>query len=446
MPNPNAERVAQKVTEFYLKSRDFNGIPLTDLYSFSALPEEEFKRVLIDLITKREIDLVYEGDIPNPHIKPFPAPPVSKQIEKLNEYQIGDHINDQEKNGTRIGTGEHTILLTVSIGCCVYPAPERLRRVVDWTAYAGRPFTLRLAMGEHYLRPYFFELSVLAVYRNDPRYRYSTDDITGSLYAVEDEKLNLSDRIFLKHFYFGFEKDGVRAVAVLLGDLKILTPEHQQIWKAKMLSGSHKYYLHPDARKGILGYFSDKCSIFTSFLEELKVINEMAHAIKGVPLLKETFTEDSKPENFGFLLLPTKREYDLFCHTLDRMMMENLNENFFDGELDESDLEQGETLESLQGKKIRKLNLWVAKKFRIPDPEPKKEMIETIREVRRLRSAPAHAHYANTWDLTLYKKQRELVLKAYTAIRILRLILTNHPRAKTVDVPDWLFKGEIRTY
>ncbi len=222
--------------------------------------------------------------------------------------------------------------------------------------------------------------------------------------------------------------------------------EHQQIWKAKMLPGSYKFKLHPDARKGILGYFPEKCSVFTAFLEELKVINGMAQNIKKIPLLKKTFSEKSKPENFGFLILPTLREYELFCHTLDRMMYENINEDFFEGEIDLVDLKTGETLDNIKGKTIRKLNLWVTRKFRLPDPKPKEEMIKTFQEVRRLRSKSAHAHYVNEWNLDFYEQQRKLVKKAYTAIRVLRLILANHPKSNVIEVPDWLYKGEIRTF
>lgn len=444
--NSYYEKIVKKTTDFYFSSGDFNGISLVDLYKFSDLKEEIFKECLVHLIKNRDIDLIYEGDIPNPHIKPFPAPSVDKQVEKLHSYEIDNHISTSEDKAESFGDGEIKISFLVGIGCCVYPTPEYLRKKVDWRHYASRPFTLRLAMGEWQLRPYFFELGVLAVYRNDPRYRYHTDDITGSLYSVEDDLLNPPDRIFLKHFYFGFDENGVRAVAVLLTDLDRLTSEHQQIWKAKMLLGHHKFKLHPDARQGILGYFPEKCSVFSSFLEEMRVINDMSDKIKGVPLFKEVFGGENKPENFGFLILPTQREFDLFCHTLDRMMYENINEGFFDGEIDQTDLDSGETLDSLKGHKIRKLNLWIQKKFRLPDPKPKDDMIQTFRDIRGLRSKPAHGHYVNKWDLELYKQQRKLVMKAYTATRVLRLILTNHPRAKLVEVPEWLFKGEIRTY
>lgn len=441
------EKIIKKVVNFYFSSRDFNGIPLEELYGFTALNEDVFKDHLIDLIKSRDVDLIYEGDIPNPHIKPFPAPPVDKQIEKLQSFKIDDHIRSAEEDAETVDLGETKIKFFVaSIGCCVYPTPERLKKIVDWKRYVSRPFTLRLAMGEWQLRSYFFELGILAVYRNDPRYRYNTDDITGSLYSVEDNLLNVSDRIFLKQFGFGFDEHGVRAVAALLCDLQRLSPEHQRIWHAKMLAESHKYKLHPDYRKGILGNFPERCSIFTAFLEELRVINEMTQKIKGVNLFKEIFSEDDKPENFGFLILPTLREYELFCHTLDRMMSDNLNEGFFDGEICQADLKEEETLEELKGKVIRKLEIWINKTILFSDSKPKDDMLKTFREVRALRSKPAHAHFTNKWDLGLFKQQQELVKKTYGAIRILRLIFANHSKAKAVEVPDWLYEGRIRTF
>jgi hypothetical protein len=268
-----------EVTNFYLNSRDFNGIPIDDLYKKSFLSEEKFKEEITALIKKRKIDLIYKGDIPNPHIKPFPAPPVEKQIEKLNQFQIDDHLKQSEANTETFSEGEIKIK---GIGCCVYPAPDYLKNIVNWKKYVSRPFTLRLAMGEWQLRPYFFELGILAIYRNDPRYKYRTDDITGSIIYVDENLLNPSDQIFIEHFGFGFGDGGIRAVAVLLTDLAKLTPEHQQIWKAKMLNGYYKYQLHPEFRRSILGNFYEKESIFSAFLEELKVIKEMSEKISGV--------------------------------------------------------------------------------------------------------------------------------------------------------------------
>ncbi len=440
------ENILNEITNFYLNSRDFNGISIEDLYKKSYLSEDKFKEEITELIKSRKIDLIYEGDIPNPHIKPFPAPATEKQIEKLHQFQIDNHIKQSEASAETFGEGDIKIRFVQGIGCCVYPAPEHLKNKVDWKKYVSRPFTLRLAMGEWQLKPYFFELGILAIYRNDPRYTYRTDDITGSISYVEEKLLNPSDQICIEHFGFGFGDGGIRAVAVLLTDLAKLTPEHQQIWKAKMLGGYYKYRLHPEFRRSILGDFYEKESIFSAFLKELEVIKEMSEKISGISLISKTFEYDEKPENFGFLILPTLREYELFCHTLDRMMSDNLNKEFFKDKINESDLSEVETMEKIDNQLIRKLEIWINKTVRFSDHGPKDEMFKIFREIRGLRSKPAHSHFRNEWNLKFYEDQKKLVKQAYTAIRTLRLILANHKNTKLVEVPDWLFKGEIRTF
>jgi hypothetical protein len=74
-------------------------------------------------------------------------------------------------------------------------------------------------------------------------------------------------------------------------------------------------------------------------------------------------------------------------------------------------------------------------------------MIETFKEVRKLRQRPAHAADDNRFDQACYEEQRQLTIRAYQAVRTLRLILANHPASGSYDkVPDWLYKGEIYTY
>lgn len=438
-------KILQKVKNFYINSRDFNGIPLADLYKFSGLTENVFKDHLIELIKERSVDLIYEGEIPNPHIKLFPAPPIEKQLEKLESIKIDEELADQDKE--EIMTGHEHVKIKIvfdTIGCCVYPTPEYLKTTVDWTQYVNRPFSLRLAMGEWQLRPYFFELGILAIYRNDPRYRYHTDDITGSLSAISEDLLNSSDQIFIEHFGFGFDDKGNRAVAVLLADLSKLTPQHQQIWNAKVLGGYHKFKLHPDFRRSILSYFYDGDSIFCAFIEEIKIINQMALKIKQKPLFKKTFERHDKPDNFGFLLLPTQREFEQFALTLDRMLFDNINGLFFDDLIDETDLRKDEKLERISS--FRKMEIWINKAIKFPDPKPKDEMFKTIRKIRGLRSKPAHTYIENQWNNNFFSDQKDLIKEAYGAIRTLRLILANNPKVIGIDIPEWLQNGKIRTF
>ncbi len=63
-----------------------------------------------------------------------------------------------------------------------------------------------------------------------------------------------------------------------------------------------------------------------------------------------------------------------------------------------------------------------------------------------MRMKPAHKVEEDNFEQEYFKKQRELMVEAYSAIRTLRLILANYPRTKSYKVPEWLFKGEIWTF
>jgi hypothetical protein len=95
--------------------------------------------------------MVFGDAHPNPHIKAFDEDALDVQIEKLH----------------------NTDLLPQA---CVYPSHSHLKNSVEPATFQGRPFTLRLALGEPQLSYEPFDLSILEFYRNDPRYFYETDD------------------------------------------------------------------------------------------------------------------------------------------------------------------------------------------------------------------------------------------------------------------------------
>ena len=63
-------------------------------------------------------------------------------------------------------------------------------------------------------------------------------------------------------------------------------------------------------------------------------------------------------------------------------------------------------------------------------------------QVRKLRQAPAHALNDDAFDAEIFRRQRKLLLAAYQAVRMLRLILANHPAARMVEVNPFLYRGE----
>lgn len=147
------DRLLQRAVRIYLDSTDFNGLPRSEL----SADEHEAAR---SLVSDGRLE-VHFGDVhPNPHIKAFEPHVREKQLEMLAAVDTG--------------------------AGCLYPTAEHLGSVALEDRYRDRPYTLRLAQGAPQLGFYAFDLSVLETYRNDPRYRYVTDDISGRI-VVSDE-------------------------------------------------------------------------------------------------------------------------------------------------------------------------------------------------------------------------------------------------------------------
>jgi len=73
-------------------------------------------------------------------------------------------------------------------------------------------------------------------------------------------------------------------------------------------------------------------------------------------------------------------------------------------------------------------------------------MLATFKEIRKLRQRPAHGLDEDKFDQKYFQHQRELIIRAYTGVRTIRLLFTNHPKVKGYEVPEWLYLGQIWTY
>lgn len=403
----------------YLGSGDYNGLPLRSLPGFATDREKVREVVQLSVANGR---LAFEdGRIhSNPHIKAFSPPPIAKQLEFLKESDL--------------------------VHACVYPMPEDLERVVDTNDSQDRPFSRRLMLGEPQLEFHSFDLSVLEHYRNDPRYHYSCDDVRGWI-SVQDEfgepgEMREHDQVFLKSFGFGYDDDFNRAVVVFTCDLANLSAEHQQHWNAKRHASRFK--MHPDYhRNQILGEWGEKVSVFGAFTEELKQINIMTKLMGKPPLFRNEY--DQRPKGFSFLLRSTTKEFNDFVLLLDQMMSENLNKAFFRGDIElesETTRSDGKIIINSKGT-IQLLEQWFQKEMRFSDPEPFNRMIAQFKNVRKLRQNPAHKPEDSKFDHNIFKEQRKLAFAAYGAVRVIRLMLANHPLTKSHTIPDWLYKAEI---
>lgn len=213
------DQLLEIVTKAYLDSRDFNG------FSFGrvarTLPDvNSLAETVTRLIESERLQLLFDGIDENPAVKRFQVAPGDEQLQQLRDRGL--------------------------TSAWAYPSPSHLAISVDRRQYAERPFTLRIALGEPQFSFQAFDVSVLEMYRNDPRFRYECDETKGSIHLLDKyrEHMQPSDDSFLETFGFAYDDSGSRSVAVYLRYLRRLTPEHQQFWNLKALRGS--YLLHPD--------------------------------------------------------------------------------------------------------------------------------------------------------------------------------------------------------
>lgn len=406
----------------YFDSGDFNGLPIRMLADVMDKDIEELRDVIKEAITNETIEARFND---NTRIRAFSnAPNKEKQLEYLATMEFPGHT-------------------------CLYPHSNMLANSPKLKKYRDSPYEYELAKGGGQLDFRTFDLSVLEYYRNDPRYSFRTDFIHGEIYIketyYETGSIPKHDQIFLQTFGFAYDKDLNRYVAVFLRYLADLSPEHQNVWLTKEVKGDIK--LHPDYyASSIQGSWDIKMSIFEAFVQELAVINKMCAIADKPPLFRHAYN-DERPKEFGFLLRPTEAEFNKFMLLLDKMLSDNINKKFFDGEIElefEEARDDGKIVVTQKGT-IQLLEQWIYKCFTPAEEQPVKDMLSTLRKIRKLRQKPAHKVESDAFDQAIFKRQRDIVINAYVAVRMLRLILANHPkvRANPPEISEQLAKGEI---
>ncbi|MNM89296.1 hypothetical protein D3C81_1015260 [compost metagenome] len=414
-------KIYENVERQYFESVDFNGLPIYALESFFDVDTPEFRSLLRKGIESEVLTANFHG---NTHIMPFSKMPTAKVLEVFDTAEYPAHT-------------------------CLYPHPSKLASSPRLVGYKQAPYELELAKGGGQLDFRKFDLSILEHYRNDPRYSYRTDFIHGQI-CIKDEyyetgKMAEHDQILLQTFGFAYDDDLNRYVAVFLRYLSKLSPEHQRLWHSKEVSGNIK--LHPDYyATSIEGSWGTRISIFEAFVMELQTINEMCAVMKRPPLFLNSFSED-RPKEFGFLLRPTVAEFNDFILLLDKMMSDNIDKKFFgnDVEIETDEVRaDGKIVVKSKGT-VQILEAWFAKLFRAADEGPIKAMIASFKRVRKLRQAPAHKVSIDAFDQGIFRKQRDIVIEAYDAVRTIRQALANHPAVKKnpPEINEQLFNGEI---
>jgi len=414
------------ILKFYLGSGDFNGILLSTLNAELKFTQARFTKELTSLIRDQKITLVFASHSINPHIKRIADLSVDEQLAKL-ENESPD-------------------------SCCAYPTEVIVRKAVDISTYNNRPFTKRILLAEPHLTPVFFDLEVLEKYHRDPRYRFDFQDYGGSIGITtehyESDDVKEKDKILLETFGIGYDKSQrYRVVVVYLRYLSRLSPEHQQMWNVHIID--EPCVINSDyERATIWGAWHQYYSAYQAFCHEQVEINKLAALIGKPPLFRQTF-EENRPDGFSSMLRPTKRNFHEFVHILDKMLSENINHAFFEGDLslEEKIVQPDGSVKIQRIGTLQALETWLSQRYRTHDgADLAREILEPLRDVRKLRQQPAHGLQEDEYDRTYPKAQDDLLGRACRALTSLRLIFSTHPNAKDYEHPEWLDSDRIVFY
>ena len=409
------KNIIDKVVKHYLESRDFNGIGVENFDSNSEYP------VIKKLIRDGKIDLLRDNDDVNCHIKRFGVRPVKDQLKKI------------ENDGF---TG------------CLYPTPELLKEL---KAGVGKksPYTRELMKGVPQLSFRFFDIRMVEWYRNDPRFKYKTDDIHCQIYQKADAKLEgliiRKDDFEFFRFGFGYNSKKNRAIVALIRDLGALPYAEQAEMKKHELKGD--YQPHPVFYEKIIrGNWSNGMSACSAFLAEKHQINKICKIIGKPPLFNTNHSfDDGLPDGFSILIRPTKKEFGNFALLLDQFLGDDINSKFFVGDVDLHIHLKDENEKPVKQSKatIQLLEEWIKSKFTPKNPEDLTKLFKDFRAIRKTRQGPAHRAENNEFNEEYIIKQRELIAKALNVITGLRSILQQHPDAGGYKLPEYLDEPEI---
>ena len=415
---------------YYLRNDgDFNGLPLAHIEVAKRCPWSELQQALTDLVEAGAAHVHWSDVDVNPHINRRGFAPKAAQVEHLKKLHGAEYYT------------------------CLYPSEKVLKATLPVGAYADKPYTRELALGAAQIEYRSFELQVLEVYRNDPRYYYTCSDIGGSIcisseHSEGDQQVRESDQVLVETFGFSYDEHRNRAVAIFVRYLHDLSAEHQQIWRARQLEGSHG--LHPDYyRANVLGEWPEHVSLLEALCIEIWLINRMAEVIRKKPLFRQDFGQhaEDRPKKLAFLIRPTLEEFNSAVLLLDKVLSDNISTKFFEGAIPlETETKRRDGKIEVRPKgTITLLDEYLRSVYHTNNWSVWDAAIASLRRVRKLRQSPAHIVNEDVFDPEYARQFRELCVEAYGALLALRTCLQRHAavRRAGIEIPRALEEGKV---
>lgn len=311
-------------------------------------------------------------------------------------------------------------------------------------------YSARLS-GAAQMTPAFFEPTVLQRYASDPHYYFRYDDFGGMLGTADEffmsDEFPAEDKVLVQTFGMGWADGRPQAIAVYLVYLAKLSVRHQEHWHAFELSDQTGYELDRDyVRTSWFGEWPERPSAVEATFEEQRILNQVAQAMGRPALFKELFDAGDRPRGLQPFLLPTNEELERFILQFDQVLSENLNPDFFAGDVerfDDQPLQDGR-IQRITKASIRLLREWL--EMRYPEHLELAALVTgPLAEVRELRQGPAHRLIANDFDPSAWTVRARLLGDVHAALRTLRRHLLDDRTVIDVELPAWI-DDPVRTY
>jgi hypothetical protein len=216
-----------------------------------------------------------------------------------------------------------------------------------------------------------------------------------------------------------------RFICAFNGDLAKSTAAHQLRWKIHQLTSTSAVRPHPSWWDQQMGRWPDGVGPFERFFAEMEVLNQLHLNVYKEPLLRTT----TRPREFGWILRPSRQEFDAFTVILDKLLSDNLRSKA----LDEMGIPQRDENDDPIGT-IRRLDMFLEKKG--VDEAGRKAVLKPFRDVRRSRQDPAHSIIENITDDSFIDDQAELLQAVTRSVFELRSFWKTHPRNRAVEDLD----------
>lgn len=389
--------LTQLVFNAFIESQKCNGISSSSIRN--RYPNANLQEIILKLLKDDRISLIASEHDINCNIIRERFVPKKEQINYITKNGVDGYF-------------------------CLYPSSKYLKQHYKENDNIPRlPFNSLLKRGFPHNKIFYFEWGVLFKYYSDPRFIFHFSDYYGEIWSSDE--VNANNKIGLKTFGVGKSETGEHVVAVTLKELVNMSSACQIEWYNMLVPKQEKCKTLQNYLNNFKGCWRFEETVYSSILKELTNINKLTKTIWKCSFFKKEY-EKSKLEGFDMLYLPTKKVFLDYVSLLEKIIVSNINGDFFDFvEVSRKDT-SGKPKGTLQC-----LKEWLLK----VNADCVSDIHSNLCQLREQRQEPAHRIYDNEYDLDFFSKQKELSDNVFYALYTLRRLIQSHPEVKGMAIP-----------